>query len=466
MPNKKFFIIGIEASKESLRALLIFFKNISFCQESSIILKHNLTQKETDILKEIITMHCPRKLISPEGDTRIKENHIYIIKKDHSLSFDKQKNTLTQYKESTPDSQCFMTSLARDFGESAIGIILSETPDIDTSGLKEIKKKGGMTILQKQKPAELKKLRINQDIKKAVSFHLSPSIIPKFIKVHIRNPFIEREALSPKDENTKKLINEIFDTIKEKTNIDFSGYKLNTICRRLDRRINLTKTKDLNHYVEKIKNDPKEVTLLQQSFLINVTNFFRDEHTFDLLKKNFVPALFANAEEGELKIWCAACSSGEEAYSLAITLQEFKEKYNIPTQIQIIASDISTAMIQQAKYAVYTNLIEENVPPTILKKYFSSIDEGYRVNKNIRDLITFKEENVLVPSEYKNLDMISCRNFMIYLTAPKQEKIISIFHKMLKNKGLLLLGSAETLKKQDPLFATIDYKHKIFRKKQ
>lgn len=465
MPDKKFFIIGIDASQKSFDALLTFFKNLSFCKESAIILKHSLPNKETKILKETITSSCPKTLVCADSQMHIKPNHIYILKKKHSILLDKHNKTITQTDEDLSiEKSCFLSDLAQNFGNRSIGIIFSETPDIETSGLAEIKKRGGMTLLQKQSPKELKKLRVDKNIQDAVSFHLSPSVMPKFIKVHIKNPFMEREALSPKDENIKMLIAEIFQIIKEKTNLDFSGYKLNTICRRLDRRMNLTKTKDLTHYIKKLTKDPKEVYILQQSFLINVTNFFRDKQTFNLLQKDFIPRLFSNMENNCLRLWCAACSSGEEAYSLAIILKEFTEKNNLSADIKIIGSDISASMIQTAKDGIYPETIGENISLEILEKYFTKINRKYQVKTSIRKIVSFREENVLDPSDYTDLDMVSCRNFMIYLNNQKQEKVISIFRKTLKPKGLLLLGSAETLKKQNALFKTVDYKHKIFQK--
>ncbi|MCX5723222.1 MAG: PAS domain-containing protein [Nitrospirae bacterium] len=274
-----------------------------------------------------------------------------------------------------------------------------------------------------------------------------------------------KPALPLPERDVSQTLQKIFILLRDRTGNDFSLYKENTIQRRLERRMNVHQIENLKSYLRFVQGNPSELDALFQELLIGVTSFFRDPQAFELLEQKVLPALVEGKQEGAtLRLWVAGCSTGEEAYSLAILLVEYLAQKHLRLTVQIFASDLDSRAIDQARTGLYPVGIAGDLTPARLQRFFTKEDGNYRVKKEIRDLVVFATHNLLTDAPFTKLDLLSCRNLLIYLDAPAQRKILPLFHYALKPNGILFLGSSETIGDCDHLFMTIDRKWKLFKR--
>ncbi|MGH7859882.1 MAG: CheR family methyltransferase, partial [Candidatus Binatia bacterium] len=343
-------------------------------------------------------------------------------------------------------------------------VILSGTATDGTLGLKEIKAEGGITFAQDD-TAQYDSMPRSAVAAGCVDFVLPPDEIAREIARIARHPYVF-PATEPAEPVGEPGLKTILQLLRRATGVDFSQYKASTLHRRITRRMVLHRMEGLKEYTRFLRETPREVEALYQDILINVTSFFRDPETFEALKAKVLPKLLMQRSRDEpLRIWVLGCSTGEEAYSIAMTFAELAEARGGSFPVQIFATDLSGPAIEKARAGVYSKNITHDVSPERLRRFFVEADGGYRVNKPIRDMCVFARHNVLVDPPFSRIDLVSCRNLLIYLESALQQKIVPLLHYALKPSGFLMLGSVETIASHRDLFEVEDAEHRIYSRK-
>lgn len=404
---------------------------------------------------------------------RVERNHIYVIPPNQDMTIGD--STLHISKRDEPRSvnttiDIFFRSLASDQGSNAIGVILSGTASDGTLGLTAIKGEGGITFAQDTASAKYDGMPASAIAAECVDFVLSPEGIASELARIRQHPYVAGPHFEPGEEDEKgadMYMAQVFRLLRRATKVDFSEYKPPTIGRRIQRRMALHKIEKISDYVTLLHRDRAEVNALYQDLLINVTSFFRNPDAFETLKQLVYPAILAaRTAASTIRIWVPGCSTGEETYSHAISLVEFLGEERTEVPIQIFGTDLSETAIQRARAGVYKESIEADVSPLRLRRFFHKTDGGYQISKMIRDLCIFSTQNVFSDPPFSRMDLVSCRNVMIYLSQSLQKRVIPIFHYALNPTGFLMIGSTEgLLGAGSELFEMADKKQKIYRKK-
>ena len=357
----------------------------------------------------------------------------------------------------------FFSSIAAERGAKAFGVILSGTGFDGTAGLLAIKEHGGTTFIQSVDSAKFGEMPLNAAQGCDADFILPPEFIAEELDRICRNP--DYFVIQPESTVVfhEAMLNSLFKLLKRETGTDFSGYKLGTVRRRILRRMAAVRAKSLEEYLGILRGDPAETRRLFDNILINVTSFFRDPDLFKALDAVVFPALLQNpSEKHPLRIWIPGCATGEEVYSLAIGLMEFMNAHQLVVDFQIFGTDISAAAIAHARIGRFKEESLEHVPAELVQRYFTKANGHYLVSKRVREHLVFAEHNVIKDPPFSNMDLVSCRNVLIYFGLPLQTHVMSIFHYALRSSGFLVLGPSEGTGGKSGLFACIDTKNKIF----
>jgi len=468
----RFPVVGIGASAGGLAAFEAFFHGLPMDRnpEMAFVLIQHLAPDHKSILSEIISRHTNMKVFEVEDGMVVKPNCAYIIPPNRDMAF--LNGSLQLFEPVTPRGQhmpidFFFRSLANDQHERAICIILSGTGSDGTLGLKAIKGEGGMAIAQCPDSAEYDGMPQSAIATGLVDYELPPDEMGRMIISYVSHayPHLQKpdSMVFSKTENAMK---KIFILLRNQTGHDFSKYKPSTINRRIERRLAVQQIESIEEYVRFLQQTPTEADALYHDLLIGVTSFFRDKAAFDKLDKDIIPLLFADKTSASpLRVWCVGCSTGEEAYSIAILLQEEQERRKKSCNIQLFATDIDNYAIAIARTGIYPAGISADITPERLSRFFTAEPSGnsFRINKNIRDMLIFSEQSVIKDPPFSRIDLICCRNLLIYLSSELQKKIIPLFHYALNPEGILFLGSSETIGNFESLFSAMDRKLKIFR---
>jgi len=366
----------------------------------------------------------------------------------------------------------FFESLAEECGSRAIGIVLSGTGSDGTAGLRAIKAAGGLTFAQNQESAKFDGMPRSAIRSGFVDLVLTPREIAREIERVANHPYIRRPLSDPEEIEKAAYrqaddLGRIFLSLKKQMGVDFSAYKESTLIRRIQRRMALHRIEKISQYARFLCDNKKEIEALFDDLLINVTRFFRDEALFRALKKRFLPALLKNKSKDrqpELRAWVPGCASGEEVYSLAICILETLGSGPSKMRIQIFGTDLSESVIEHARLGIYSSAIEKDVSPARLKRFFLKRDGSYQIHRNVRDICTFARQNITADPPFSRLDLISCRNVLIYLSPELHKRCIPQFHYALNAGGYLILGPAESVGLYDELFKLVDKKNKIYAK--
>ena len=363
----------------------------------------------------------------------------------------------------------FMRSLAEQKGNRAIGVILSGSGTDGTLGMAEIQAHGGVTFAQDDATAKYDGMPRSAVVAGCVDYVLPPKGIAKELARIARHPYVARNILPGATETAPAAgpgLNTIFHVLRRATGVDFTHYRQTTILRRIQRRMVVHKIDKIEVYAKFMRSKPAEITALYQDMLINVTSFFRGPRMFEALKSTVFPAIQKTvARERGIRVWTPGCASGEETYSVAMALLEFLGERASQVPIQFFGTDVSESSVARARNGVYPENIQVDVSPERLRRFFTKVEGGFRVSKTIRDMCIFAQHNVLKDPPFSRMDMICCRNVLIYLEPVLQGKVISLFHYALRPSGFLVLGSSEGLGATTGLFAVEDRTHKIFSKK-
>jgi two-component system CheB/CheR fusion protein len=364
----------------------------------------------------------------------------------------------------------FLRSLAEDQGNKAIGVILSGTASDGALGLKEIKAAGGITFAQDPESAEYDGMPRSAIAAGVVDFALSPENIANELARIGQHPYVARpkaaEDVKSPSHAQGDLMNKIYLLLRSTTGVDFTHYKQTTIKRRITRRMVVNKLDELGAYIKYLQENPAEVTALYQDILITVTDFFRDRDTFESLKSHVFPEIIkSKAPDVPIRVWVPGCSTGEEPYSIAMTLLESLEGISQKPPILIFATDINEIAIEKARVGIYPESITADISPDRLQRFFAPAEGGYQINKVIREMCIFAKHDVTKDPPFSRLDLVSFRNVLIYLNSVLQKKVIPALHYALQPKGYLVLGSSETVDGFVNLFEPVDKKHKIYSRK-
>ena len=468
-----FTIVAIGASAGGLEAITQLLQNLTPNTGMAYIYVQHLSPDHKSILTSLLSKVTTMKVQDIEHMDKMKPNNVYVIPYNKEIRVtDGHIKLLPRPTKSTalPINVLF-SSLAETHKENVIGIVLSGSANDGTFGLKEIKLAGGITFAQDDS-AKFNSMPHSAIAEGTVDFILSPKAIAEKLVWMSKHPLIKREGIktAPDDEieNDNPYLKVILLLLLKRKNVDFSQYKMNTIKRRMLRRMLIFKITSLKLYSELLEQKNSELDLLYQDLLINVTEFFRDPEAFTLLKKIVFPRLLKGKSHGEpLRIWVAACATGQEVYSIAMLLFEIQDTktFNIP--FQIFASDLSLEAINEARGGEYSIEQLKNVSPKRLQRFFTKSKDKYRTIKSLRDVCIFAPHNILRDPPFSRMDFISCRNMLIYLDTPAQKKAIATFHYSLNDNGCLMLGKSETIGASIQFFTTqTNNRFKIYTRKK
>ena len=464
-------VVAIGASAGGLEAFTELLSHLPPDTGMAFVLVQHLDPKHESMLTELISRSTRMPVLEVKNGMGVERDHVYVIPPNTTMTIDDHTLRLTAREETRGLHMAvdyFMRALAQAQGNNAIGVILSGSGMDGTLGLAEIQAQGGVTFAQDETTAKHDGMPRSAIAAGCVDFVLPPGEIARELTRIASHPYIASARKDKADLVPQQHIglNTIFQLIRKSTGVDFTQYRHTTIRRRVQRRMIVHKIDTLASYVKYLQGNPAELKALYQDMLINVTSFFRNSPVFEALKARVFPALLKNRPEDlPFRIWAPGCSSGEETYSLAITLLEFLEGRASSVPIQIFGSDVSEIGINKARNGLYPENIQGDVSPERLRRFFLKVEGGYRINKNVRDMCIFAQHNLLVDPPFSQMDLICCRNLLIYLEAPLQKNIISLFHYALKPDGFLVLGSAESVGTLTNLFSLEDRANKICAKR-
>lgn len=463
------FCVGIGASAGGLEAIETFFKNMPENSGLAFVIIQHLSPDYKSLMGELLSRYTRLPIKVAADGMAIEANTIYLIPPKKNMTIFGKRLLLADQEHNKGLNlpiDIFFRSLAVDMGKNSIGIVLSGTGSDGALGIRAIKEAGGMIMVQDSESAKFDGMPRSSIATGIVDYILPPEQMPETLLRYIKHPFIIQNEHARKEISNDSALLRILRVVRDKTNVDFTYYKPNTILRRLEKRLGINQIDNFREYLEFLEQSPNEVHILYKDLLIGVTQFFRDQDAFEVLGDKLIPLLFANKPEGSvIRIWSAGCSTGEEAYSLAILLLEYMEKSGKSFDVKLFATDLDRQHIEIAGNGFYPESIITDVSPERLEKYFIKKNGGYQVNEKLRRMVIYAQQNIIKDPPFSKIDLITCRNMLIYLNQEMQRKIISMFYYSLVPGGGLFLGSSETLGDMSNGFDTINNKWKIFRQK-
>ena len=471
-PAARFPVVGIGASAGGLAAFEAFFSAMpaGTAPGMAFVLVQHLAPDHKSILSELIRRYTRMQVFEVEDGMRVQANCAYIIPPNCDMAF--LNGALQLLEPAAPRGQrlpidFFFRSLAQDQHERAIGIVLSGTGSDGTLGVRAIKGEGGMVMAQNPASTEFDGMPRSAIATGLVDYQLPPAEMPAQLIAYAAHAFGKLpRAASQVASKTENALKKVFVLLRTQVGHDFSQYKPSTVHRRIERRLAVHQIASIEDYVKYLQQTPAEVEALFRDLLIGVTNFFRDPDAFAMLQANVIPQVFIGKPAGSaVRVWTAGCSTGEEAYSIAILLVEHMERIKANYTIQLFATDIDSHAIATARAGLYPASIAADVSAERLARFFTLEADGssYRIHKGIRDLLIFSEQDVIKDPPFSKLDLISCRNLLIYMGAELQRKLIPLFHYALRPGGALFLGTSEGVGEFDELFDVVDRKSKLYR---
>jgi two-component system CheB/CheR fusion protein len=465
--NGLFPIVGIGASAGGLEAIELFLENVPENSGMAYIVVQHLDPTHKGMLPELLQRVSKMKVFQVKDRMVVRPNCVYVIPPNKTMSI--RKGVLHLFQPIQARGQrlpidFFLQSLADDRKELSVGLILSGMGSDGSLGLRAIKEKNGIVMVQDPESAKFDSMPRNAINSVPMDIVASPNELLRRLTEFLKHiPILVSDAaIEIKDKSSLEKINLLLRTY---TGNDFSLYKKNTMYRRIERRMNIHKIDKIASYVSFLNENPKEIEILFKELLIGVTSFFRDAAVWEKIKETIIPAIISKLEPGSiLRAWVPGCSTGEEAYSLAIVFKEALEKISPHGgfSLQIFATDLDNDAIDIARKGIFPASISEDVSPERLKRFFLKTGDGYFINTEIREKIVFAQHNVIMHPPFTKIDILSCRNLLIYLEPELQKKMIGLFYYSLCPAGIMILGSSETLGTQSHLFTSLDLKLKIF----
>src|SRR6266566_3772762 len=466
-------IVGIGGSAGGFEAAMELLRNLPSRTGMAFVIVQHLDPHHASRLPNLLGKVTAMPVSEVTGTTVPKPNAVYVQPPDKCVIAKNGKLTLVQREERLNVAiDHFFESLAEDCGSRAIGIVLSGTGSDGTAGLRAIKAAGGLTFAQNQQSAKFDAMPRSAIRAGFVDLVLPPRDIAREIERIADHPYIRRPLSDPEEIEKAAYrqaddLGRIFLSLKKQMGVDFSAYKETTLIRRIHRRMALHRLEKMSQYARFLRDNKKEIEALFDDLLINVTRFFRDDALFRALKKRFLPALLKDKKKDrqrEFRVWVPGCATGEEVYSLAICLLEVLGNQLSKIRVQIFGTDLSESVIEHARAGIYPGAIEKDVSQARLNRFFVKRDGFYQIHRSVRDICTFARQNITADPPFSRLDLISCRNVLIYLSPELHKRCIPQFHYALNPGGYLILGPAESVGLYDELFKLVDKKNKIYTK--
>ena len=461
-----FPIVGIGASAGGLEAFTQLLKNLPANTGMAFILIQHLDPAHSSFLSQALGKATAMKVVQVENGMRVEPDHVYVIPPDADVALAGEELVLVDRglppKLHLPVDS-FFRSLAHERGSQAIGVVLSGTASDGTAGLRAIKGEHGITLVQDPQSAKFSGMPQSAIDSGVVDYTLPLPLLAEELVRLSRDPYLAVSPGLPPEQVDEDALNQILLVVREAVGVDYTEYKPATLHRRLARRMAVRKTKTLGDYLRVLRADPQEARLLHEDILIHVTSFFRDPDVFEALKTRVFPQLLRPSPvEAPVRIWVAGCSTGEEVYSLAIALLEFMDAAPCPRGLQIFGSDISEQAIRTARQGLYPDTIVRELSEERRRRFFVKADGGYRVHKSVRELCVFVRHDLARDPPFSKLDLIACRNVLIYFATALQKRIVATFHYCLNDPGYLVLGHTEGMVGFSHFFSPADKTNKIF----
>ena len=465
-------VVGIGASAGGLEAFMELLKPLPKKTGMAFVLIPHLDPKHESAMTELLARGTGMQVNEVHHGMRVKPDCVYVIPPNRVMTI---ANGILRLAQRQPDTgppmpiDTFFRSLATDCGKSAIGVILSGTASDGTLGVAAIKNEGGITFAQDTISAKYSGMPNSAIASGHIDFILKPEEIARELMRIRQHPYVnggqQKDEQVPVEREGE--MDQIFRLLKQVQKVDFSDYKPATIRRRILRRMALGRVDTLKEYLRFLQQTPKELDALHHDILINVTSFFRDPDAFEALKDIVYPAMLQGRQTSDtLRVWVPGCSTGEEAYSHAISLIEYVNKVRADVSLQIFGTDLSEEAIRTARAGIYKETIAADLPPARLRRFFSKVERGYQISKTVRDMCVFATQNVFNDPPFSHMDLVSCRNVLIYMSPILQKRVVPIFHYALKPTGFLMVGNTEGIVGAGAeLFEPADKRHKIYRKK-
>ena len=455
-----FTVVGIGASAGGLDAFKRFMNAMPPDSGMGFVLIQHLDPKHESLTAELLSKQTSMKVVQAQDRMPILPNHVYVIPPNKDLNVRSRVLYLSELSERRGvriPIDFFFRSLAEDQQENAVGIVLSGTGSDGTLGLKAIKGYGGVTLAQTPETAQFDGMPRSAIIA-GVADHVVPvEQMPEFLLKYVK----ARKPVGPVTDHLPAILA----VVQARTKYDFRFYKTGTLQRRIERRMSLNNLPDVGDYLEFLRRTPKEPNLLLKDLLIGVTGFFREPAAFETLEKEVIaPLVRAKEADAGIRVWVPGCSTGEEPYSLAMLLLEQHAAAQKPCHMQIFASDLDQEALAKARIGLYLENVAADVSPERLRQHFKREGNAYQVSKQLRDSVVFAAQNLVSDPPFSRLDLVSCRNLLIYLEPTLQRKVLSLFHFVLKEGGHLFLGNSETVGQLDDLFEPVSKKWRIYRR--
>lgn len=469
--NTPSHVIGIGASAGGLEALQEFFGSMPNNTGAAFVVVQHLSPDYKSMMPELLSKYTEMPIFQVSDSMVIESDAIYLMPPRKNMLITEGKLLLSdQMPDNHPHMSIdvFLRSLAEDQQHRGIGIILSGTGSDGTRGIRAIKESGGLVVIQKPDSAKFDGMPLSAYNTGLADMVMAPSEMGNSLVNFLNHPSIKGDApaiqyaASDGDDDT---LAEIFQLLKEKSSINFSQYKPSTVARRIERRLGVNQLTTLNAYLRLLLDSPRELQILSKELLIGVTRFFRDDEAFDNLTNKVIKEIIKTSNSKEqIRLWIAGCSSGEEAYSIAILLDEAMTAMNIDRQVKIFATDVDDRAITEAGTGVYADEITQDVSKERMERYFTETEGGYTISSTIRKMVVFAIHNMIDDPPFSNIDLVSCRNALIYFQQSAQKKVYASFYFALKQNGYLFLGNSESLGDMQAHFEIIDERSRLFQK--
>ncbi len=465
-PQNPAYYVAVGASAGGLEAIEEFFTNMPADTGLAFVVIQHLSPDYKSLMVELLSKKTSMQVLRAEDGLHVEPNRVYLIPPRKNLTIFHGKLLLSEQDHTRGINlpiDIFLTSLAEDQAEKAVAVILSGTGSDGMRGVRKVKENGGMVMVQDEDSA-----KFNGMPRAAIStglpdFILKPAEMPRQLLGFIARPYASLAARSDTLLSDEDGLTRIFALLRERCKVDFTYYKPNTVTRRIERRMTVTQSNTIGDYVAYMNGNPMEISALFRELLIGVTSFFRDPPAWERLASKELPELFRAAGDRELRFWVAACSTGEEAYSLAILAREVMEELGLRRDVKIFATDIDKDAIHFAAAGLYPESVAADLSPRYLAKYFFKKEESFQVSRAVREMVVFAQHNLIKDPPFTNIDLVSCRNVLIYLQPNLQRKVLDYFNFSLLPGGVLFLGTSETAGEAAEFFETADQKNKIYR---
>jgi len=466
--ESQLYLVAIGASAGGLQALQEFFDNLNPETNASYVVVQHLSPDYKSMMSEILSHNTKMPINMVTHDEPLLPNRVYVIPPGQNISIHNSAFYVTPIQKELGLNlpiDIFFRSVAVNFGFRSIGVVLSGTGSDGSRGLRDIKEAGGLVMIQSAESAMFTGMPLNAKANTSADFILSPKEIAEEISRYLTNPLIMQveHSLKLELENREHIMSEIFALLNREHNIDFSHYRPSTIAHRLERRMGINKTVAIEDYLQILNQNEEELAKLCTDLLIGVTSFFRDTDAFNYLQKQVIEKLILNSESNEeIRVWDVACSTGEEAYSLAILFCEALEQFNSEVPVKIFATDVDPQSIADASLATYDDETLRDINPDWKKKYFIQHKDKYTIAPKVRKMLLFAVHDITKDPAFSSLDLIVCRNVLIYFLQSAQKRIISTLHFSLNRSGYLFLGPSESLGEFSSYFRAVSETYKIY----